>query len=286
MKSFRAGLLLEAMESAPSHSYQTTERKFDGGKTTTVQLPKDNSFGKPAGKYITIELAKIQNLQDEKLKQAVYEIASQIAPLIRGKQILVAALGNNDITPDSLGPKMLAHLMVTRPLQTVAPKHLGEGKLRSVAAVCTNVYGATGVESAELIRGLTAEIRPDTVVVIDALATGHLSRLCTTVQISDSGIAPGGGVNNERAALTPETLGVPVISIGMPTVMDGRTLLSAVTEDKDKIESALTPYADSLIATPTQIGVATDNGAKLIAFALNRAFHYELSLEDMLKYLS
>ncbi len=286
MHNFQTGLLLEAMESMSGHGVQSKERRFKGGKVTSVRLDADNPFGRPAGTYTTVELQEIQSLQDEALDEAVRQIAEVLSRHITGQKILVAALGNNEITPDSLGPKMLSHLMITRPLESIAPKQLGKGRLRSVAAICTNVFGVTGVESAEMILGVSRLISPDCVIVIDALATTHLSRLCSTVQISDTGITPGAGVGNARVSVDEKSLGVPVISIGMPTVMDGQTLAHSLTEDAEKIKKALSPYENDLIVTPAQIGAATDNGAKLIAYALNRALHYRISIEDMLKYLS
>lgn len=265
---------------------KTKEIRFEGGKTTVVRLPKNNEYGRPAGEYVTVELQQVQRLQEEALAEAVRQISEVLLRYIVGEKVLVAALGNNDITPDSLGPKMLSHLMITRPYEQVSPELLGKGRLRSVAAICTNVYGATGIESAEMIRGVARQIRPDCVIVIDALSTGHLSRLCSTVQIADSGIAPGAGVGNHRPAVDEKTLGVPVISIGMPTVMNGQTLASYLTEDEGRIKNALSPFERDLIVTPTQIGSATDNGAKLIAFSLNRALHYRMSIEDMMGYLS
>jgi len=282
---FQSGLLLEAMESGGG-GVKTKEIRFEGGKTTVVRLGKNNEYGRPAGEYVTVELQQVQRLQDEQLKEAVRQISEVLLRYVVGEKVLVAALGNNDITPDSLGPKMLSHLMITRPFEQLHPELLGKGRLRSVAAVCTNVYGATGIESAEMIRGVARQIRPDCVIVIDALSTGHLSRLCSTVQIADSGIAPGAGVGNHRPAVDEKTLGVPVISIGMPTVMNGQTLAACLTEDEGRIKNALSPFESDLIVTPTQIGSATDNGAKLIAFALNRALHYRMSIEDMMGYLS
>lgn len=285
MKNFQSGLLLEAMESARS-GVKTQQRRFPGGKITVVRLPEKNEFDRPAGEYTTIELSQVQRLQEEALEEAVRQISEVLSRYIVGEKVLVAALGNNDITPDSLGPKMLSHLMITRPYERLEPKLLGKGRLRSVAAICTNVFGTTGVESAEMICGVARQIRPDCVIVIDALSTGHLSRLCSTVQIADSGISPGAGVGNERPTVDEKTLGIPVISIGMPTVMNGQTLASYLTEDQEKIKDALAPFEQDLIVTPTQIGSATDNGAKLIAFSLNRALHYRISMEDMLGFLS
>ena len=285
MNYFQSGLLLEAMESV-DHGIKTEERRFPGGKVTVVTLPEKNDFDRPAGRYSTIELSKVQNLQDETLEEAVRQISEILVQYIVGDKVLVAALGNNDITPDSLGPKMLSHLMITRPLEQIAPDQLGKGRLRSIAAICTNVYGVTGVESAEMICGVCRQIEPDCVIVIDALATTHLSRLCTTVQIADTGLTPGAGVGNERLAVDERTLGVPVVSIGMPTVMSGQTLASFLTKDEGKIRRTLSPFEQDLIVTPTQIGSATDNGAKLIAYSLNRALHYRMSIADMLSFLS
>lgn len=285
MKSFQSSLLLEAMESV-DHGVKTKEETFSGGRVTTVELPEENPFSKPGGKYITIETKRVQSLQDQAFENAVNAVARAITPMIHGARVLVAALGNNDITPDSLGPKMMRHLMVTRPFEQIAPDALGEGKLRSVAAVCTNVYGATGIESAEMIRGVTAQIQPDTVIVIDALATTHLSRLCSTVQVADTGLVPGSGVANARKEVSRSALGVPVISVGMPTVMDGAALLEQVGSSNETVDQTLSEYGETLIAMPTGIGTATDNGAKLLAFALNKALHYNMSMRDMLSFLS
>lgn len=278
------GLLLEAVEEN-ARGVKTEEKEFDGGKITTVLLEEQNPFDRPAGKYTTVELEQVQRLQDEALEKAVEEIAALLSELIRGKRVLIAALGNNEITPDSLGPKMTSHLMITRPLELLQPEVFVKSGFRSVAAVCTNVFGTTGVESAEMIAGVCRQIQAETVIVIDALATNRLSRLCSTVQISDGGMAPGAGVGNHRQLLNEQTLGVPVISIGMPTVMNGRTLAEDLCEDEQRIGEVLSPFTEDLIVTPTQIGVATDNGAKLIAFALNRTLH-SLTIEEMLQYLS
>lgn len=277
-------LLLETMEEN-AHGVQSEEKTFPGGKTTTVHLDDQNPFDKPAGKYVTVELQQVQRLQDEMLESAVEEIAEILKPMICGSRVLIAALGNNDITPDSLGPKMTRHLMITRPLELLQPDVYTAAGFRSVAAVCTNVFGTTGVESAEMIAGICRQIKAETVIVMDALATNCLSRLCSTVQISDGGMAPGAGVGNHRELLSKETLGVPVISVGMPTVMNGYTLAEQLCSQPGHIQQVLSPFENDLIVTPTQIGVATDNGAKLIAFSLNRALH-GLSIAEMLQYLS
>ncbi len=284
MKRVYDRLLIEAVEELGGVS--SRERQFKGGKVTSVHLREGNPFGKPAGLYHTVELGAVQGLQEESLQVAVHEIAELIIPMLRGRRVLVAALGNNDITPDSLGPKIMRHLMITRPFALLQSEVFETSGLRSVAAVCTNVFGATGVESAEMIDGLCRRIGAETVIVIDALATEQLSRLCSTVQISDGGIAPGAGVGNHRITLDQSSLGVPVISMGVPTVISGKRLACLLDADEEKTAKLLAECEDDLIVTPTQIATATDNGAKLIAFALNRALHDRLSIEDMLGYLS
>ena len=284
MREIYEGLLLEAMEEN-THGVKSREQTFPGGKITTVQLAAQNPFDRPEWTYVTVELSPVQRLQDEALETAVAQIAAVLEKFVVGRRVLVAALGNNEITPDSLGPKMLRHLMITRPLALLQPQTFADSGLRSVAAVCTNVFGTTGVESAELIAGLCAQVEVDAVVVIDALATTHLSRLCTTVQLSDGGLSPGAGVGNHRKLLNAQTLGVPVISVGMPTVMDGGALAQALCQETESPQELLQDYDGSLIVTPADIGVATDNGAKLLAFSLNRALH-GLSIAEMLQFLS
>lgn len=279
MKITYGKLLMETMETADT-DLQTKQTQFDGGTVTEVTLTDGNPFGKPAGRYITVETDHIQTLSEPCFGSVMQQISRAVESMLTGTKVLVAALGNEAVTPDSLGPKMTSHLMVTRPLETVQPSLLRPGNLRSVAAICTNVYGTTGVESAELVAGLCHTIHPDTVILIDALSTSHLSRLCTTVQISDTGISPGAGLGNYRPEISEQALGVRVISVGMPTVMQANEFAEQLTD------TDLSEHAGRLIVTPQDIAAATDNGARLIAFALNHALHYGLSTEDMLKYLS
>lgn len=273
MKQFYQSLLLETMEEK-RHGVTAQEKTFDGGKVSRVRLEQDNPFERPAGMYITVEMMPAQEMSSDALLRTAEAVAQELIPMLRGERVLVAALGNNEITPDSLGPKMMKHLMITRPLELLQPEVFRAGHLRSVAAICTNVFGSTGVESAEMIAGVCRQIRPHTVIVIDALATEHLSRLCTTVQLSDGGLAPGAGVGNHRRWLTPQGLGVPVISMGMPTVMNAEKLTGRDDE-----------ATHQMIVTPTNIGTATDNGAKLLAYAINRALH-GVEMEEIPGYLS
>ena len=157
---------------------------------------------------------------------------------------------------------------------------------REVAALESPVFGISGVEGGELAKGLVKALCPEGVILIDALATGRLERLCKTIQLADCGLVPGGGVENARQEISRRTLGVPVFSIGIPTVVDCRALLRYVLgEEGERYEDKLHPYEESLLATPRQMGAATDMGAKLIAFSLNKALHGDLSTQEILKYL-
>ncbi len=270
MNNVRTKLLLEAMEETAPPAVGSHTRTFEGGRTTVVELEEGNPFGRPRGRYITVETTRVQKLGGAPFEAAVEEIARHLAGMIRGERVLVAALGTSESTPDALGPKMMRHLLVTRPFEKIAPELLGRGKMRTLSALCTNVYGVTGIESAELLRGAIREVRPDTVIVVDALATSSKDRLCATVQLSESGMIPGSGVGNDRPDVTAETLGVPVISVGMPTVMND-----------DRFSGD-----EGLVVIPYDIAAAVDGGAKLLGLSVSRAAHFEMPIPDILGYLS
>ena len=271
MTNVRAKLLLETMEESRIPDTPSGVNEFPGGKTTVVDLAEGNAFGRAAGRYITVETERMQKLGGETFEAAVKEVARHLAKMIRGDRVLVAALGTSESTPDALGPKMMRHLLVTRPFEKIAPELLGPGKMRTLSALCTNVYGVTGIESAELLRGAIREVHPDTVIVVDALATSSLDRLCATVQLADRGIIPGSGVGNDRQDVTEETLGVPVLSVGMPTVMSA---------------AEFTKNADGLIVIPYDIAAAVEGGAKLLGLSVSRAAHFEMPVPVILGYLA
>ena len=238
-------------------------------------------IGREVGSYITVETEKSYEIGEPAFEEIAEVLSKRLALMLKDKRkILVLGIGNPNITPDSLGAKAVERLMVTRPLD---PK---PSEYATVSAMAAPVFGVGGVESAELAEGLVRVLQPDAVVLIDAMATGRLERLCKTIQLSDTGLTPGGGVDNARREISKKTLGVPVLSIGMPTVVDCRVLLRhALGEEWEDFSEKLHPYEESLIATPRQMELATDMGAKIIAFALNKAFHGNLSTEEILKYL-
>ena len=239
------------------------------------------ALGREQGTYITVETEKSYEIGEPAFEEIAFLLADRLKEMLAGqKRLLILGVGNPSITPDSIGAKAVERLMVTRPLAD-RPDEYAE-----VAAIAAPVFGISGIESAELAEGLVKTLRPDGVILIDAMATGRLERLCKTIQLANVGLTPGGGVDNARKEISKATLGVPVLSIGMPTVVDCRVLLRhAVGEDWEKYGVNLHPYQDSLIATPRQMELATDMGARIIAFAINKALHGDLSTEEILKYL-
>lgn len=239
------------------------------------------AIGREIGRYLTLETEKTYEIGEPAFEEIADILAKHLRQMLgEKKRILVLGIGNPNITPDSLGDKAVRRLMVTRPLSPLP------AAFSSVSAAAAPVFGISGIESAEMAQGLARVLQPEAVILIDAMATGSLDRLCKTIQLSDSGLTPGGGVDNSRKEISAHTLGVPVLSIGMPTVVDCRALLRHVLEEEwENYGVKLHPYEESLIATPRQMEAATDMGAKIIAFALNKAFHGDLSTEEILKYL-
>ena len=280
-------LMIEQLEAAQMTLPQGIRNKvleLEHCTVTEVTVEDDagaEAIGRERGRYVTIETAKTYEIGEPAFEEISAALAERLKTMLGdNRRILVLGIGNPTITPDSLGAKAVERLMVTRPL-TDRPTEFAE-----TAAIAAPVFGVSGVESAELAAGLVQTVHPDCVILIDALATSRLERLCKTIQLADVGLTPGGGVDNPRRELSVRTLGVPVLSIGMPTVVDCRALLRhAIGEDWEKYSVNLHPYEQNLVATPREMALATDMGAKLISFALNKAMHGDLSSDEILKYL-
>ena len=196
---------------------------------------------------------------------------------------LVVGLGNAAMTPDAIGPLALDSLLITRHLLSAMPKQFAG--FRPVAAFRTGVLGITGVESAEAVRGLVAEVQPAMVIAVDALASRRVGRVCTTVQLSDTGIIPGSGVGNHRAALNRETLGVPVIAIGVPTVVDGATLAADLLEEAGITEIDPDRLRTGMMVTPRDIDQQVRDLGKVIGYGINWALQ-DLEIQEMAALLS
>lgn len=220
---------------------------------------------KPCGLYYTLELPAHFERGAEEFGSAVKAAAELVRRCIHGQaeNILVAALGNPDITPDALGNLAASYLLVTRHLKQLSPNEFPY--FASLALCRTGVLGTSGIESAAHIATLCEKIKPDLVIVIDALAGADSERLCRTVQFTNAGLAPGSGVGNDRQTLNEEQLGVPVVAIGMPTVIDAQFFGGPA----------------GMFVTPRSIDTAVRAAGRVIAYGVNLAVHREISIEDI-----
>ncbi|MCA1031817.1 GPR endopeptidase [Bacillus timonensis] len=209
------------------------EREEQGVKISSVEVTEEgaNAIGKKRGNYLTLEAQGIRR-QDTELQQKVEEVfAKEFSQFLKKLNIpkeascLVVGLGNWNVTPDALGPIAVENLLITRHLFSLQPEHVQEG-FRSVSAIAPGVMGITGIETSDIIHGVIEKAKPDFVIAIDALASRSIERVNSTIQISDTGIHPGSGVGNKRKELSQETLGIPVIAIGIPTVVDAVSITS------------------------------------------------------------
>ena len=269
----RTDLAKEAIQSSgitDINGITEQNRRYKDVDINEVDIKTDeasNRVNKPKGRYITISvtsfLAPNESETDE--TEAIAEVLTELIP--NGK-ILVAGLGNTDITPDAIGPIAVSNIFATRHISLAGVEIEGLENVREITAVATGVLGKTGLESAETVKCLCEYVKPDCVIVIDALACSEISRLGTTVQITDSGIAPGSGVKNARKELSKNSLGVPVIAIGVPTVIDA----SVFAKDEN---------ARNMMVTPRDIDSVVTRTARVISLALNKALLPNLSFEEI-----
>ncbi len=250
------------------------------------------ALGKPIGNYITVE-SQMMNDEvesiDNKIIQKVADTIKDISHLVKKDTVLVVGLGNGDVTPDALGPKVVENLQITRHLIEYAPEYVKEGT-RAVSAIIPGVLGTTGIETSEIVKGIVERVKPDLVIVIDALASKNMDRISKTIQIADTGIIPGSGVGNSRFAITKETLGVPTIVIGVPTVVGIPTIvdeaISYVIEktsedDTEKEELKNKNYMKEILenkkfefmVTPKDIDDIINNLSNLVANSINVALN-------------
>ena len=265
----------------------------EGYQVTTVDILDEqgaSSLGKPVGSYVTVQLDAMARREEDAFGRAARAIAAELNGLLKLPEeatCLVVGLGNRAITPDAIGPGVADHTMVTRHLVEQAPEHFGS--FRPVAALAAGVLGTTGVESGELVKAVAEKIRPGCIIAVDALASRSMDRVCTTVQLANTGIVPGSGVGNHRAALNRETLGVPVIAVGVPTVVDAGTLAAdilaeAVQEGLDP--EALAGAGEGLMVTPRDIDQRVADLVKVIGYGINLALQPGLTIEDVDLFLS
>ena len=242
----------------------------------------EQAIGRPRGQYLTAQMEPEALSDSQWIFRSASVLAQLLRPLLPTKgTVLVAGLGNRALTPDALGPMTLEHLIVTRHLMQAMPGEFGH--LRPVCALATGVLGNTGIETAEILRGAAQRVEPSAIVAIDAMASRSLDRLCRTFQLSDTGIAPGSGACNPRQELNARTMGVPVIALGVPTVVEARTLALELVPD-GQLDEKSTPDAGMLVA-PKDIDLQVAKCAKVLGCALNLALQGHMTAAEMEQYL-
>lgn len=248
------------------------ERAGVRAKKETINGLQVNHMEEDSVHYITVEAPQITGTidGDGKLRALLSQELQALLP--KEGEVLVAGLGNPQVTPDALGPQCADRVLATRHVRGKAAIDVGLGGLRSVSVTKPGVLGTTGVETAEMLQALIRELHPAAVVAVDALAAGRLHRLGKTVQISDGGISPGAGVGNNRPSLCKKTLGVPVIGLGVPTVVDAATLCSDLCSQE--VEGA-----SHMMVTPREIDTLVTRAAHLLGLALNCALNPSLEPE-------
>ena len=270
-------------------------------KVETVKITNENgekAIGKPVGNYITIDVKQLKIAQEEEIEKAAETLSNQLVKVLdahidKQGEILVVGLGNIYVTPDSLGPKVINEIEVTRHIINYLPQYVEEGT-RMVSAISPGVLGTTGIETVEILKGIVDNINPKLVIVIDALASRSIERISSTIQLSDTGIVPGAGVGNTRSEISERTLGIPVVAIGIPTVVETAVLVNdcldlfiAKLQDEAKskdylnklkeednyqeIREVLLPKDYNLIVTPKEIDDLIENMSQIVARGINNA---------------
>lgn len=257
-------------------------------KVTTVEIKDEHGakmMGKPIGTYITIEAPKLKESDEsyhEPISEEIAKYIRQLAKDVKGQEVLVAGLGNREVTPDVIGPMVVDNLFVTRHLiRQFGDEFRDKYKLGNVSAIAPGVMAQTGMETSEIIKGIIDETHPKLVIVIDALAARSVDRLNTTVQITDTGISPGSGVGNHRTALNKDSLGIDVIALGVPTVVDAATIVHDTLESfmhkagfaEEEVEQFTHQVSQETIqnmfVTPKNI----DDSVKRISFTISEALN-------------
>ena len=293
--AFRTDLAVEAIENHNSAAalphVRQSDHMLEGFAVHEVRILSEDAareIGKPQGRYLTLELDALIRREEDAFPRACKALSTllrELLPRPNDGPVLIAGLGNRMITPDAIGPQTADHVIATRHLVAQSPAIFADW--RPVSALAPGVLGQTGVETGEVICGVLDRVRPAAVIAVDALAAGRLSRLLRTVQLADTGITPGAGVGNARAALNEETLGVPVIAVGVPTVVDGATLAHEISSQLDEPHcEALDDLSQPVMITTRDIDREVADISRMIGYAVNMALHPHLSVADIDLYLS
>lgn len=286
---FRTDLAVErstALGENLPRGIEKSERGNGDARVTEIRITDEEgekAIGKPKGRYITVEIPPFSSdceLLDGRLDVLIEELRSLLP---ENGAVLVVGLGNRLLTADALGPACAEKILVTRHIGQELASSLGFHNLRPVSALTPGVLGQTGMEALEMIEGVAEKIQPSCLVAIDALAAMDLKRLGTTVQLSDTGISPGSGIGNKRKEISRGTLGVPVIAVGVPTVINALTIAQNILgEAGQKADLAgAEPYAEYIVAS-READLICERAARLIALALNCALQPSLSAQEVM----
>lgn len=286
------------------------ENEIDGVESTKEQVNEnisvervkitnkqgEEAIGKTMGNYITIDIRKLKIAQDEDIEKSAEILSKELTSILdlhinKQEEVLVVGLGNIYVTPDALGPKVINDIEVTRHIINYLPQYVEEGT-RMVSAISPGVLGTTGIETVEILKGIVDNIHPKLVIVIDALASRSIERISSTIQLSDTGIIPGAGVGNKRSEISENTIGIPVIAIGIPTVVETAVLVNDCLDlfitklqeeaksnnylnqlkeqdNYEEIKEALIPKEYNLIVTPKEIDDLIENMSEVVAKGIN-----------------
>jgi spore protease len=277
------------------------KQDFPYGSVTIIKILDDGAesvMGKPKGTYITIEAPDLRLKAPDVQSGVADMLAQHLRSLLKTSKtatVLIIGLGNWQATPDALGPTVVKYSLITRHLHQLMPEMVEN--YSSVCAFAPGVLGITGIETAEIIQGLVEKVKPEAIIAVDALAATSISRLGTTIQIGDTGISPGSGVNNNRTGVNQQTMGVPVIAIGVPTVVNAGVIMQSALESyqsklsqgsrlspvlsKEVLADLLKPFEGSLIVTPREIDDLILNAGRTVTRGITLALHPEADKEEI-----
>ena len=296
MRAKWTDLALEARGSLPVEGVKLK----DGIERTVVRISTQDmaqDLGRPSGTDVTLSCRQAMTIALDVRSALSRELSKTIREMLPDEpgNVLVAGLGNRNVTPDALGPRTVERVLVTRHMQGCLPDDAA-GRLSSVCALAPGVLGVTGIETAEVLRGMTEHVKPDAVIAVDALAARNTSRICSTIQVADTGIVPGSGVGNHQKALTWETLGIPVIAVGVPMVVYASTIAGDALTDLVRsgggseadeetltrsVERVVSERLGDLIVTPREVDALVERMAGILAEGINLALHPDLTLDEI-----
>lgn len=303
--NLRTDLAVESIYTHSGDGIEEKNEKVNDVNITTIHIKTDDAskeVGKPKGTYITLESAFIFKNDPQKANEISKELSEQIKKLIKevvsdfceNTNILVCGLGNRNITADALGPQCTKGVMVTN--HVIEILNHKEKDFSKVSAITPGVMGITGIETNQIIKGVIDEYKPDLLITVDALCAKSAKRMFGTIQLTNTGINPGSGVGNRRASISKETMGVPVISIGIPTVVDANSIVydaltsffkkNEVDDNYSKLTNKILENVESLFVSPKDIDELIKRGAKIIANGINLSLHKNIDFSFIESYIA